>query len=227
LVTARQARRTREVGGARRRLGALLALVICGLAGQPAATAAVRDPVTDGAAEVAGIEDYLNALRSLRADFVQINPDGSTATGKLYYERPDKMRLDYDPPSRILIIANGWKLVYQDRRLEQVSQLLTSSTPLGFLLEDKVRLSGAVTLTDLKRRAGELSVTLVQTEEPAQGSITLVFAEQPLALRRWTVIDPQGYATHIVLDRIETDVPLDNELFVFRNPKFYPDGRAR
>jgi outer membrane lipoprotein-sorting protein len=175
---------------------------------------------------VARIENYLNGLRSLRANFVQINPDGSTATGKLYYERPDKMRLDYDPPERLLIIANGWKLVYQDRRLEQVTQLFTSSTPLGFLLEDKVRLSGAVTLTDLKRRAGELSVTLVQTEEPAQGSITLVFAEQPFELRRWTVIDPQGYATHVVLERIETDVPLDDELFVFRNPKFYPEERT-
>ena len=224
-MTARQVRRAGDGASGRVALWALLALVLGGLAGQPAA-AAVRDPATASAADRARIEDYLNGLRSLRANFVQINPDGSTATGKLYYERPDKMRLDYDPPDRLLIIANGWKLVYQDRRLEQVSQLLTSSTPLGFLLEDKVRLSGAVTLTDLKRRAGELSVTLVQTEEPAQGSITLVFAEEPFELRRWTVIDPQGYATHVVLERIETDVPLDDELFVFRNPKFYPEERT-
>ena len=206
------------------RAGVLLALLLSVLAVLPAA-AVVRDPVSARAEDVSQIEEYLNGLRSLRADFVQINPDGGTATGKLYYDRPDKMRLDYDPPSRILIIANGWKLVYQDRRLDQVSQLFTSSTPLGFLLEDEVRLSGDVTLTDLKRRAGELSVTLVQTDEPAQGSITLVFAEQPFELRRWTVVDAQGYATHVVLERIETDVPLDRELFVYRNPDFYPEER--
>jgi outer membrane lipoprotein-sorting protein len=208
----------------RRRAGALLALLLCVLTAPPAA-AVVRDPVSARAEDVARVEEYLNGLRSLRADFVQINPDGGTASGKLYYDRPDKMRLDYDPPSRILIIANGWKLVYQDRRLDQVSQLFTSSTPLGFLLEDEIRLSGDVTLTDLKRRGGELSVTLVQTDEPAQGSITLVFAEQPFELRRWTVVDPQGYATHVVLERIETDVPLDRELFVYRNPDFYPEER--
>ena len=33
-------------------------------------------------------------------------------TGELYYQRPDKMRLDYDPPSDILIISDGWKLIY-------------------------------------------------------------------------------------------------------------------
>ena len=214
-------------GGARLRavLGAwaLLALLLGGGAGQP--TAAVRDAESVRAEDLARVEAYLNDLRSLRADFVQINPDGGTATGTLSYARPDKMRLDYDPPSRLLIIANGWKLVYQDRRLKQVSQLFTSSTPLGFLLEDEVRLSGDVTVTDVERRAGELRVTVVQTDEPNQGSITLIFAEQPFELRRWTVVDAQGYATHVILEGLETDVALDKELFVFRNPDFYPEER--
>jgi outer membrane lipoprotein-sorting protein len=213
-------------GRARLRARALLALVIGALLGPPAA-AAVRDADTARSEDVARIESYLNGLRSLRSDFVQINPNGGTATGKLYYERPDKMRLDYDPPSRLLIIANGWKLVYQDRRLKQVSQLFTSSTPLGFLLEDEIRLDGKVTVTDLQRRGGELRVTLVQTDEPNQGSITLAFAEQPFELRRWTVVDPQGYGTHVVLERLQTDVRLDDELFVFRNPDFYPEERNR
>ena len=186
----------------------------------------VRDPATASAEDLAQIEGYLNGLRTLRADFVQIAPDGGTATGTFYYARPDKMRLDYDPPSDLLIIANGWKLVYEDRRLEQISQLFTSQTPLGFLLDDEIRLRGGdVTVTSLERRGGELRLAVVQTDEPAEGSITLVFAEQPFELRRWTIVDAQGYATHVVLDGIETDVALDQELFVFRNPEFYPELR--
>ena len=143
----------------------------------------------------------------------------------MYYERPDKMRLDYDPPSRILIIANGWKLVYQDRRLEQVSQLFTSSTPLGFLLEDDIRLQRR-RHADRPRAARRRAQRDAGPDRRAdQGSITLAFAEQPFELRRWTVVDAQGYATHVVLERIETDVPLDDELFVYRNPDFYPEER--
>ncbi|MGH6885217.1 MAG: LolA family protein, partial [Geminicoccales bacterium] len=161
----------------------------------------------------------------LRSSFVQINPDGAQVTGELYYARPDKMRLEYDPPSRILIVANRWEVIYHDRRLKQVSHLLTGSTPLGFLLEEEIELGGDVTVTDVEEEGGELRVTLVRTEEPDQGSITLVFAEQPLELRRWTVVDAQGLPTHVVLDGIETGVPLDDELFVFRNPRFDPAGR--
>lgn len=202
--------------------GVLLLALVTAL---PAA-AVVRDPATASGEDLARIEDYLNSLRTLRADFLQIGPDGATATGTFYYDRPDKMRLDYEPPSELLIIANGWKLVYQDRRLEQTSQLFTSQTPLGFLLEDEIDLSdGQVTVTSLNRRAGEIQVTLVQTDEPAEGSITLAFAEQPFELRRWTIVDAQGYATHIVLEDVETGVPLDQELFIYRDPRFYPELR--
>lgn len=171
------------------------------------------------------IEAYLNDLESLRASFVQIAPNGGTSTGTLFYERPDKMRLDYDPPSELLIVANGWQLVYHDRRLDQVSHLFTSSTPLAFLLKEVVRLEGEVTVTDFERQAGELRVTLIETDEPAEGQITLVFSEDPLELRRWTVTDPQGLTTHVVLEELQTDVPLDDALFVWRNPDPFPELR--
>jgi outer membrane lipoprotein-sorting protein len=186
--------------------------------GWPALPENAREPL-------ARVEAYLNGIDTLRSSFVQINPDGGQVTGELYYERPDKMRLEYDPPSRVLIIADEWEVVYHDRRLKQVSHMLTGSTPLGFLLEEEIKLSGDVTVTDLEEGDGELRVTLVQTEEPDQGSITLVFAEQPMELRRWTVVDAQGLPTHVVLDGIETGVALDDELFVFRNPRFDPRGR--
>jgi outer membrane lipoprotein-sorting protein len=209
----------------RRGLGAILPpliaavlLVVSGSPVWPALPDAAHEPI-------ARVEAYLNGIDTLRSSFVQINPDGAEVTGELYYARPDKMRLEYDPPSRILIVANRWQVIYHDRRLKQVSHLLTGSTPLGFLLEEDIKLSGDVTVTDLEEAGGELRVTLVQTEEPDQGSITLVFAEQPMELRRWTVVDAQGLPTHVLLGGVETGVALDDELFVFRNPRFDPAGR--
>jgi outer membrane lipoprotein-sorting protein len=192
------------------------------LGSQPAPAAL---PSAAHAEDLARIEHYLNGLTTLKADFVQINPDGGTVTGELYYQRPDKMRLDYKPPSDILIVSDGWQIVYYDRRLEQVSHLFPNSTPLGFLLRDKIRLSGDVTVTDVRRSPGELHVTLVRTEEPNQGSIQLSFADEPLELRRWTVFDAEGQATHLVLERPQTGLRLDRELFRFRDPQFYPGAR--
>ncbi|MGH6912365.1 MAG: LolA family protein [Geminicoccales bacterium] len=190
------------------------------------AWAPARSALPDAAHEpIARVEAYLNGLDTLRSSFVQINPDGARLTGDLYYERPDKMRLEYDPPSRVLIVADRWQVIYHDRKLDQVSHLLTGSTPLGFLLDEDVSLSGDVTVTRVEEAGGELRLTLVQTDEPDQGTITLTFAEQPLQLRSWTVVDAQGLATYVILDDVETGVALDDELFVFRNPRFDPAGR--
>jgi outer membrane lipoprotein-sorting protein len=196
-------------------LAIVAALASSGRPGQTTVPGAAQETGED----ISRIEAYFNDLESVRADFVQINPDGRTVTGEFYYDRPDKMRLDYNPPSEILIIANGWNLVYHDRRLQQVNYLYTSQTPLEFLLGDEVRLSGDVTVTAVDRRASELLVTLVQTDEPAEGAITLAFSEQPLELRRWTVVDPQGNVTHVILENMQTDVDLDEQLFSFREAR--------
>lgn len=204
-------------------LGRVACLLVMAGGGTAPALAALPAPAEAYAAELARIEAYLNDLGTLRSEFVQINPDGGMATGKLYYQRPDKMRLDYDPPTDILIIADGWgQLVYHDRQLEQTSHLFVSSTPLGFLLDDQIRLSGDVTVTAVEHGDNALSVTLIQTDEPNEGSIRLTFTEEPLELRRWTVIDPQGLSTYVVLEAPETGLPLDGELFRFRDPDFFP-----
>jgi outer membrane lipoprotein-sorting protein len=205
----------------RRTVASLVAAVAAALAATPAS------PALPGASEpIARVEAYLNSIDTMRSSFVQINPDGGQVTGELYYARPDKMRLEYDPPSGVVIVADQWQVLYHDRRLKQESHLLTGQTPLGFLLSDEIELDGDVTVTNVEQAAGELRVTLVRTDEPSQGSITLVFAEQPLELRRWTVVDAQGMPTHVVLDGVETGVPLDDELFVFRNRRFDPRGRS-
>ncbi len=205
------------VSGLRAVLAAALLVALPGSSAWPA--------LPDSREPIARVEAYLNAIDTLRSNFVQINPDGGSVTGELYYAAPDKMRLEYDPPSRVLIVANRWQVIYHDRRLKQVSHLLTGSTPLGFLLNDNVELGGDVTVTNVSENGGELQVTLVQTDEPHQGSITLVFGEQPLQLRRWTVVDAQGLPTRVVLGDIETGVALADDLFVFHDPKFSPGGR--
>lgn len=212
----------RAVGRMLKRLGSLTcaAMLSSMLAGVPAMTpnAAVPKPGTQAAAQVAEIEAYLSAMKSLRADFVQLEPNGGTSSGNLYYLRPDKMRLDYDAPNPVLIVANGWQVIYHDRKLDQVSHLLTNQTPLAFLLQKKVKLSGDVTVTDVEEREGEILLTLEQTDEPELGTVELAFAKQPLELRRWAVTDAQGLTTHILLERTEIGSKIDDKLFLLCDP---------
>lgn len=167
------------------------------------------------------VETYLNGLRTLRSRFSQLNPDGSSAHGQIFIERGRGMRFDYDPPSKILLVATDWRLIFADGSTKQINVIPLAETPLGVLLDDEVSLDGETTVTEAREEAGEIHLGLVRTETPDQGRVTITFAQQPMEIRRWTVIDAQGLATQVILENLETGVRLDRSLFVWRDPKMF------
>ena len=97
--------------------------------------------------------------------------------------------------------------------MQQTSNIPLGRTPLGILLADHVDLSGAVTVTAIQRLPGQIQLTLVRTESPGDGSLTLVFADPPLALRQWTVVDAQRRETHVTLYNVQLGGTFDPQLF--------------
>ena len=79
-------------------------------------------------------------------------------------------------------------------KLDIVRNIPEGETPLGLLLRDNLKLAGDVTVTGIERMPGQIQVTLVRTDSPGDGSLSLVFADNPLALRQWTVLDAETAA---------------------------------
>jgi outer membrane lipoprotein-sorting protein len=198
-------------------LAACVALVALAAPVAPAAAAPPKPALlTDqDRADLGRVETYLNQLRSATATFLQIADNGGVARGKFYLSRPGKMRFEYEPPTPILMVSTGGSLVYYDSLLKQTSYLPLDSTPLGLLLRDNLKFGSEVTITNFERGPGTLRLTLVQNKDPDQGSLSLTFTDRPLALKQWTVIDPQRKATTITLMELQTDVKLDPKLFQF------------
>jgi len=175
---------------------------------------------------VARIEAWLQGVTTLRARFTQLAPDGRMSTGRVFLHRPGRLRFDYDPPSRVQLIATDWRLIFVDWAARQVNVLPLSQTPLAFLLDKKVQLSGELEVRRVQRRAGEVALEVVRAKEPDQGRVVMVFSEQPIELRRWAVTDPQGLTTTLLIEEPEYGVPLDPALFRFRDPQIFgwPEG---
>lgn len=172
-------------------------------------------------AAAAQAEAYLNGITTLKARFIQVAPNGNYAEGTAYLWRPGRMRLDYDPPSPIQVFADGRFLIYYDRELEQTSYLGLGSTPAGILLRRRISFGGGeLKVTGVERQAGVVTIDLVQANDPGAGAISLVFSEQPFALRQWKVTDAQGAVTTVSLYETRTGVALDPKLFNFVDPQF-------
>lgn len=157
---------------------------------------------------------YLNSLKSIQSDFVQISSTGDSAKGTLLLSRPKSLRIEYAPPTPILIVANGDYLSYVDTELDQVQHIPVDSTPAAFLLRENFDFeSDELVITGFERAAKAVRVSMVQSADPLAGELTLVFAEDPMVLRQWSIIDAQGTATHVTLINARFDFPIPQNRF--------------
>jgi outer membrane lipoprotein-sorting protein len=80
---------------------------------------------------LAGISTYLQGLKTLEAQFTQINSDQSISTGRLYLHRPGRARFEYNPPDQALVIAGGGAVAIFDLKTGQLpDQFPLKRTPL-------------------------------------------------------------------------------------------------
>ena len=59
---------------------------------------------------------------------------------------------------------------------------------------------------------------------PGDGTLTLIFADNPLTLRQWTVLDAQRQETRVTLYNAETGGQFDQKLFQFIDPRALQPG---
>ena len=178
-------------------------------------------------ADIARAEASLNALRTLKARFLQIAPNGGVTNGTAWLERPGRMRFQYDPPAPFLLVAGHGLLVFYDAQLQQTSNIPLDRTPLGLLLRDNLRLSGDVTVTRVQRQPGQVQITLLRTASPGDGTLTLVFTDPPLALRSWAVVAAHRRETRVTLLDVQLGGSFDQSLFTFIDPKFFGNNENR
>jgi outer membrane lipoprotein-sorting protein len=175
------------------------------------------------AAAVKRAEAYLNALGNMQSRFLQVNPDGSTHEGELFVSRPGKMRINYDPPAQMLVVADGKWLIYVDKDVDETSYLDLGDTPAGLLLKPNMSFSDkAVQLKGVKLGKGTVEITASQAKDPALGKLTFVFSDAPFELRQWRVVDAQNQEVAVTLFEPRFGAKLDAKMFEYQKPE---DGR--
>lgn len=197
-----------------RKILSILALCAVAMFPAPSHSAESIEITPEISTHLKNLGAYLNALKSIQSDFVQISSTGDSAKGTLLLSRPKSLRIEYAPPTPILIVANGEYLSYIDTELDQVNHIPVDDTPAAFLLRDNFDLkSDDLVITGFERAAKAVRVSMVQRKDPLAGELTLVFAEDPMVLRQWSIIDAQGTATHVTLINARYDVPIPESEF--------------
>lgn len=176
------------------------------------------------------IETRYGRMRGLAADFEQIYsaPGQRTRreTGRLFLQRPRRMRWEYDPKPGKLFIVNGrevWFYVPADREATHADagQVADARFPFLFLLGN----------TNLRRAFHSITLVEGNNSSPDVRTLRLVARDSVSGLReiflevftdgrisRIKIVDEAGATSEVSLNNIRENFIAPDEAFDFRPP---------
>ena len=189
----------------------------------PAAFLAAPAPVSAAAGDLDAAVAALRGIGSMTADFTQTDRNGTSIPGKLFLKRPGKIRFEYAPSAKMLVVSNGKSLYLVDYEVKQVQRWPIGNSPLGALLDPSrdVKAFGRLVPTD---HADVVSVEVKDKKHPEYGVITLIFvrdASAPggLRLTNWVALDSQNHRTTVRLSNQSYGAAIADSKFTFTDPR--------
>jgi outer membrane lipoprotein carrier protein len=201
---------------------AVIALTLGGAAAPPAVTP--RQAVQN-------LEAAFAKLRSLEADFEQEHSSAVIATplretGKFYFQKPDRMRWEYDEPEpQVFVYKEGrvWNYVPEDDQLiryalppEQQNAAVFALLTGRARLQDDYLVEPAEFPTDLR------SAVQVKLVPKVEGDFTHILLE--LDARSWLIsrivtLDTAGSRQEFVFRKLKVDPRLKSSTFEIKVPE--------
>lgn len=163
---------------------------------------------------LAELSAYLNQLATVQSDFTQVNADGSVSLGKIYIKRPGRVRFEYAPPDKSLVLASAETVAIFDGKSNQpAEEYPLKRTPLNLILAPKIDLARAKMVVGHNEVENTTRVVAQDPEHPEYGTIELVFTANPVALRQWVITDDLGQQTTVILGELQPVDDLKASLF--------------
>lgn len=177
--------------------------------------------------ELAQVQQHLQGVSSMVADFAQTDRNGRVLTGTMTLKRPGKIRFQYQKGVPQLIVADGSSLYFIDYQVRQVDRWPIGNSPLAVLLNPRRDITKYAKLMPT-RSPSIVSIEVHDPQHPEYGRITMIFQKQAsapagLMLQGWVALDSQNNRTRIELSNQRFNANISDGTFRWNDPR--PQGR--
>ncbi len=163
---------------------------------------------------ISRVESALNDPRGFEGQFTQIWSNGNQSEGRIVYI-PGKLRLNYETPSTMIVVAKGKKMVAKNFDDHSVTHIGLARNPLGLMLNSPVHLSSPILVTAIQKGTQALQISLASGDNPSQGLLTLRFQDVngQLTLDQMQAIDVRKRQTIMNISNVHMGLNVKNNYF--------------
>ena len=176
---------------------------------------------------LAKVQQRYESTKTMEADFQQTVESTALASplktaGKVAFEKPNRMRWDYDPPDKQTIVGDGQTLWLYQPDMNQVikaplGEAFQASTPLTFL-SGLGQLERDFTATLEKETADGWVLHLVPKKDAALGTLGLTVRKSDASIAEARITDAAGTTTRIAFSNERRNGTIERARFTFTPP---------
>ena len=160
------------------------------------------------------LSEYLTNLKFLKANFLQVNADGSESSGSILMKRPGRMRFEYDrPDNTLVIVAAGALAIFDPKGDQEPMTYPVRNNPISLLLNSEIDLVNSGIVSNYMETSEEAVLVIRDPKIPESGSVELLFSGVQTELKKFTVKNENGTSTSIVLEDVEYPKNINDTLF--------------
>ncbi len=176
---------------------------------------------------LARVQQRYESTKTMQADFRQTVESTALASplktsGKVAFEKPNRMRWDYDPPDKQTIVGDGQTLWLYQPDMNQVikaplGEAFQASTPLTFL-SGLGQLDRDFTATLESETPEAWVLRLVPKKDAALGTLGLTVRKSDAAIVEARITDAAGTTTRIAFSNERRNETIERARFTFTPP---------
>ena len=177
-------------------------------------------------ADLKRITDHWNQIQVVQGQFSQVDSGGGASTGDFMIKKPGRFRFDYNAPEELTVVADGYTVAVEDRKLETQDRYPLVETPLSVLVDQNVTLQRPdLEIISVAKKADAIVVHLKSLKKDAQGELLIAFTEADLSLLYWVVRDPQGTQVTVRVSNVTLGGDIPAAKFFIKQTEEEDDGR--
>lgn len=167
-----------------------------------------------GSVDLDQIIFYLNNVKTLSADFEQVNHDGSISNGVLYLKKPGKFRMTYaSPDTTDIFVKNSLVTILDLRKGGAYQKLSIRKNPLRHLLFSKFESNTNDKIVDFNSNDLKTTILLSDPKNTDQGTLEIIFKNKPLIFESWLVTNSLNEKVMVNLKNILVGEEFSDSLF--------------
>ncbi len=165
------------------------------------------------AQEISKIENYLNSFETFTASFKQSSRGGGIRYGKIFINKPGKIRCEYLAPSPMLLIMKENKIILYDYDLDEASYTSSDINSLKLLALQNLKFHD-INLVEIEKDEHFIELTIKEYIDQSNQILllTLKFSYPQIALKQITITTEES-DIDLILDKITYNQTLGKQLF--------------